>query len=197
MIIDKEYKISELFFFTYAPHFCTAVSPDDSGFRVSASTITKNRAADLPRTQLSGESLILPAGLVRSSLPSAGSALELPSTQGFYVARTSVAFRPRRSSLVTISTPPASRRSASFAKPGVIATVAEFERDLLIERTQAGLARAKSEGKTLGRPQALQGRAMDDVRERLEKGEPVATIARAHNTSRQTIMRIRDAMAPA
>src|SRR5450830_2042117 len=38
---------------------------------------------------------------------------------------------------------------------GVIAAVAEFERDLLIERTQAGLSRAKSEGKVLGRPQSL------------------------------------------
>ena len=36
----------------------------------------------------------------------------------------------------------------------VISAVAEFERDLLIERTQAGLARAKSEGKVLGRPRA-------------------------------------------
>ncbi len=80
---------------------------------------------------------------------------------------------------------------------GVIAAVAEFERDLLIERTQAGLARAKAEGKTLGRPQALQGRVIDDVRERLQRGEAVAAIARAHNTSRQTIMRIRDAIAPA
>lgn len=78
---------------------------------------------------------------------------------------------------------------------GVIAAVAEFERDLLIERTQAGLSRAKAEGKTLGRPQALQGRVLDDVRERLQKGEAVAAIARAHNTSRQTIMRIRDAAA--
>lgn len=78
---------------------------------------------------------------------------------------------------------------------GVIAAVAEFERDLLIERTQAGLARAKAEGKTLGRPQALQGRGIDDVRERLQRGEAVAAIARAHNTSRQTIMRIRDAIA--
>lgn len=34
----------------------------------------------------------------------------------------------------------------------VLAAVAQFERDLLIERTQAGLERAKSEGKTLGRP---------------------------------------------
>lgn len=37
---------------------------------------------------------------------------------------------------------------------GVLAAVAEFERDLLIERTQAGLERAKKEGKSLGRPNA-------------------------------------------
>lgn len=34
----------------------------------------------------------------------------------------------------------------------VISAVAEFERDLLVERTQAGLARAKKQGKILGRP---------------------------------------------
>lgn len=38
---------------------------------------------------------------------------------------------------------------------GVLIAVAEFERDLLIERTQAGLARARVEGKVLGRPSAL------------------------------------------
>jgi len=37
----------------------------------------------------------------------------------------------------------------------VINAVAEFERDQLIERTQAGLNRAKAEGKTLGRPSSL------------------------------------------
>lgn len=37
----------------------------------------------------------------------------------------------------------------------VLSAVAEFERDLLIERTQAGLTRAKREGKKLGRPEAL------------------------------------------
>jgi putative DNA-invertase from lambdoid prophage Rac len=35
---------------------------------------------------------------------------------------------------------------------GVIAAVAEFERDLIIERTNAGLARAKKAGKRFGRP---------------------------------------------
>jgi len=34
----------------------------------------------------------------------------------------------------------------------VINAVAEFERDLLIERIQAGLSRAKAKGKQLGRP---------------------------------------------
>lgn len=32
----------------------------------------------------------------------------------------------------------------------VIAAVADFERDLLNERTQSGLVRAKSQGKTIG-----------------------------------------------
>lgn len=36
----------------------------------------------------------------------------------------------------------------------VLGAVAEFERDLLIERTQQGLMRAKAEGKKLGRPEA-------------------------------------------
>ncbi|MER2097342.1 MAG: recombinase family protein [Pseudomonas qingdaonensis] len=36
----------------------------------------------------------------------------------------------------------------------VLGAVAEFERDLLIERTQSGLKRAKAEGKKLGRPEA-------------------------------------------
>ncbi|MFF7707367.1 recombinase family protein [Pseudomonas sp. NPDC007930] len=37
----------------------------------------------------------------------------------------------------------------------VLNAVAEFERDLLIERTQQGLMRAKAEGKKLGRPPAV------------------------------------------
>jgi putative DNA-invertase from lambdoid prophage Rac len=75
----------------------------------------------------------------------------------------------------------------------VINAMAEFERDLLIERTQAGLSRAKAEGKTLGRPQSLSDGAIQTVRERLASGDAVAAVARDYSTSRQTIMRIRDA----
>ncbi|MGJ7498204.1 recombinase family protein [Variovorax sp. RT4R15] len=75
---------------------------------------------------------------------------------------------------------------------GVLAAVAEFERDLLIERTQAGLARAKSDGKVLGRPHSLTDEQASDVRRRLAAGEAVAAVAREFSTSRQTIMRVRD-----
>lgn len=37
----------------------------------------------------------------------------------------------------------------------MFAIFAEFERDLIVERTKAGLERAKSQGKKLGRPQAI------------------------------------------
>lgn len=76
---------------------------------------------------------------------------------------------------------------------GVINAMAEFERDLLIERTQAGLARAKADGKTLGRPQSLDSAQAATVVQRLDQGDAVAAVARDLGTSRQTIMRIRDA----
>jgi putative DNA-invertase from lambdoid prophage Rac len=74
---------------------------------------------------------------------------------------------------------------------GVIAAVAQFERDLLIERTEAGLARAKAEGKTLGRPAALTPSQRANVRDRLATGVSVAAVARELGTSRMTVMRAR------
>jgi putative DNA-invertase from lambdoid prophage Rac len=74
----------------------------------------------------------------------------------------------------------------------VLAAVAEFERDLLIERTQAGITRAKAEGKTFGRPPALTESQQAKALRRLAKGDPVAQIARDLGTSRQTVMRLRE-----
>lgn len=75
---------------------------------------------------------------------------------------------------------------------GVLAAVAEFERDLLIERTQSGLARAKAAGKALGRPLALDEGQARAAREKLAAGLSVASVARELKTSRQTVMRLRD-----
>ena len=69
----------------------------------------------------------------------------------------------------------------------IIAAVAEFELDLIRERTHAGLERAKSEGKALGRPSALSPAQVAEVRAR--KGEPVAALAREFKVGRATIMR--------
>lgn len=73
----------------------------------------------------------------------------------------------------------------------VINAVAEFERDLLIERTNSGLQRAKAQGKKFGRPPALNDEQHIQVLTQLEAGVAVAQIARQFDTTRQTIMRIR------
>ena len=75
----------------------------------------------------------------------------------------------------------------------VINAVAEFERDLLIERTNAGIKRAKADGKIFGRPSALTNEQQAIVLQSLAAGIPVAQLARDYKTSRQTIMRVRAA----
>ena len=77
----------------------------------------------------------------------------------------------------------------------VIAAVAEFERDLLIERTQSGIRRARAQGKRLGRPSRLNREQRTRVLQRLASGTTVAQVAKEFATSRQTILRVRDAMA--
>jgi putative DNA-invertase from lambdoid prophage Rac len=74
---------------------------------------------------------------------------------------------------------------------GVLIAVAEFERDLLIERTHAGIARARAEGKTMGRPSALTSVQQADVLQRLANGDSVSQLARDYHTTRQSIMRAR------
>lgn len=74
---------------------------------------------------------------------------------------------------------------------GVIAAVAEFERDLLIERTQAGISRAKAAGKAFGRPPALTPKQQKQAAQRIAAGDAIAAIARDLGTTRQTVMRVR------
>ena len=71
----------------------------------------------------------------------------------------------------------------------VINAVAEFERDLLIERTQAGLKRAKAEGKILGRPSALSSEQQDEIRARRAQGVSLGALAKDLGVSRSAIHR--------
>lgn len=73
----------------------------------------------------------------------------------------------------------------------VLNAVAEFERDLLIERTNSGIARAKAEGKHMGRRHSLSAKQRQEVQQRLAAGESVRALASEFDTTRQTIMRIR------
>jgi putative DNA-invertase from lambdoid prophage Rac len=74
----------------------------------------------------------------------------------------------------------------------VITAVAQFERDLLIERTHAGLDTAKSKGRKLGRKPSLTAAETTDARARLAAGASVSACARQFKVSRMTIMRARD-----
>lgn len=74
----------------------------------------------------------------------------------------------------------------------VLNAVAEFERDLLIERTHAGIKRAKEQGKKLGRPSALSDSKREQAMHWLREAVPIAQIARKLETTRQTIIRLRN-----
>lgn len=72
----------------------------------------------------------------------------------------------------------------------VIAAVAEFERDLLVERTKAGIVRAKAQGKSLGRPPALTSTQQREICQKRADGLSLGALAKAYGVSRAAIQRI-------
>lgn len=73
----------------------------------------------------------------------------------------------------------------------VVGAIAEFERDLIIERTRAGLDAARRRGKRLGRPKADYGRTLVDRAKRLQaSGHSIREIADVLGTSRGRAHRI-------
>jgi putative DNA-invertase from lambdoid prophage Rac len=72
----------------------------------------------------------------------------------------------------------------------MLAAMAEMERDLLVERTQSGLARAKAEGKTLGRPALTTDEQRAKMVARFKAGESISALSRDYDVSRASVMRI-------
>lgn len=72
----------------------------------------------------------------------------------------------------------------------MLAAVAEMERDLLVERTQSGLARAKREGKILGRPVKTTGSQRVEILKMRQSGVSISALSRTFEVSRASIMRI-------
>lgn len=71
----------------------------------------------------------------------------------------------------------------------MLSAVAELERDMLIDRVQAGLARAKAEGKKLGRRSCLSDADRMAVRAGSAAGTSNSKLARDYGVSRATILR--------
>ena len=82
--------------------------------------------------------------------------------------------------------------SAGSLMVKVLAAVADFERDLIIERTHAGQARARAEGKHMGRPSKTTEDDRKTIRKALHRGATVTSMANQFKVSRATIIGIRD-----
>jgi putative DNA-invertase from lambdoid prophage Rac len=83
----------------------------------------------------------------------------------------------------------------------VLAAVADFERELIIERTRAGQARSRAAGTHMGRPRKTSDDQREKIRLCLAEGRTVSAVAREFNLSRATVIGIRagaaaDQMAP-
>lgn len=72
----------------------------------------------------------------------------------------------------------------------MLSAVAEMERDLLVERTHAGLIRAKAEGKTLGRIPKTTPEQREAIRAAYAANESVSALARKYEISRATVLSI-------
>lgn len=72
----------------------------------------------------------------------------------------------------------------------MLAAVAEMERDLLVERTQAGLARAKAAGKVLGRPVKTNASQRTEIVAKRQGGASISALSREYGISRASVMRV-------
>ena len=70
----------------------------------------------------------------------------------------------------------------------IIAAMAELERNIIVERVHAGLKRARSQGKRIGRPRAVVD--LERAQKMQEQGLSVRTIARRLGLPRSTVARV-------
>jgi DNA invertase Pin-like site-specific DNA recombinase len=71
----------------------------------------------------------------------------------------------------------------------VLGGLAEFERSLIQSRTEAGIARAREQGKLFGRPERLDAGQKRKIAELSAKGETIAHLATEYGVGAATIWR--------
>ena len=75
----------------------------------------------------------------------------------------------------------------------VFASIGEWEREMIIDRVKTGMARAKAQGKRLGKP-AVSAAKEEAVRAELAKGTGLVKAARLHGVGTYTAQRIKREM---
>jgi DNA invertase Pin-like site-specific DNA recombinase len=71
----------------------------------------------------------------------------------------------------------------------VIGALAEFERSMIVERTNAGLDAARKRGVRLGPPEKISAEQWQVIKDMIAEDRPIAQIARLFNVHRMTIYR--------
>jgi DNA invertase Pin-like site-specific DNA recombinase len=71
----------------------------------------------------------------------------------------------------------------------IFGALAEFERNLIRERTTAGLVAARARGRKGGRPKALTGKQRSIALDLYEKRHPIAEVCRTLRVSKATLYR--------
>ena len=74
----------------------------------------------------------------------------------------------------------------------MLLSLAEWERETIRDRIKAGVDRAAAEGRTGGRPPALDSEKLEAVRDFLEHGGSVSAAARSFRVSRPTVRAVKD-----
>jgi DNA invertase Pin-like site-specific DNA recombinase len=77
----------------------------------------------------------------------------------------------------------------------VLGAIAEFERDLIVERTKAGLEVARKKGKRFGRPPVTDRRQRERILRLRTKGHSLRSIVELTGVSKTTVLRVLDAAA--
>lgn len=83
----------------------------------------------------------------------------------------------------------------SYLLLNLLGAVAQFERELILERQREGIAIAKARGAYKGRRPSLTDDEITDLRRRIAAGEPKTTIAKAFKIHRQSVYRYASAAA--
>ena len=83
---------------------------------------------------------------------------------------------------------------AGRAMFGMLAVFGEFEREMIVARVNAGLARAKAQGKKLGRPGA-DNRTLQRARDELKRGVGVLKVGRMFKLGTGTVQNLKRGLA--